>query len=86
MQRKPEGPPNRRPPSNDRDFFLITATFAVFGIFIGIICFSVVQCGSAAYVAHKHEENIIEICQGVELSLYTACLRREWDRIHEENK
>ncbi len=63
---------------------LILLVSTVVFLFIGTIGLSVVQCSSAAAVAQRHESEIISKCQLVNNSLYVDCLKREWDRIHEE--
>jgi len=56
------------------------------GISISVVLISLVRCSSAADVAQRHESEVISKCQLVANSLYIDCLKREWDRIHEENK
>ena len=85
MQRKPEGPPNRKVKNIDKDFLLIISTIAVFSFFMAVVIFSSVQCSNAAGVAQKHESEVISKCQLVTNSRYIDCLRREWDRIHNES-
>lgn len=65
---------------------LVTLFGLALCIFLGMIVITFVQCSSASDVAKRHESEVISKCQLVNLGLYTACLKREWDRIHEEEK
>ena len=56
---------------------------AVVGVWVAFIVFSAVQCSNIGKTAAEHEMDILDICQAVDLSDYTACLRREWDRVND---
>ena len=80
MQRKPKCPPNRKVLNNDKAFALVAVS--LFCIFLSVVIMGVFQCSKTGDVFYQHERDVITICQKVDLSLYTSCLKREWDRIH----
>lgn len=48
---------------------------------------SFIECNNIGKTAAEHERDILDICIAEPLRNwrdYTSCIKREWDRIHEE--